>query len=449
MGNSQLIITPGYPLKGEVILPGDKSISHRAVLLASIASGESVIDNFLVSGVTEAMLEAVEKMGVAWKLDGSRLEVYGKGMMGLRPPEGPINCRNSATTLRLLAGILAAAGIPVVLDGSDGLRRRPMKRLADPLRSLGVSIETSQEGTAPVLLAGRPKGQTLHPAVIDLPVASAQIKSAVLLAGLAADGPVQVHEPGPSRDHTERMLAGMGISIETHDQTITLWPASAGRPMPLTDLPPLKMSLPGDFSSAAFLIVAGLITPESAITIRGVGLNPTRTGLLDVLLTMGGDIRVKNEQVIGGEPVGDLEVRYSPLYSAQISGSLVVRMIDEFPAFAAAALYARGTSVVSQAEELRTKESDRISALCQELSALGANLSEAPDGFTIHGPFSPHTAGVMSLEPHGDHRLAMAMAVAGLAYPAPIGIQDAGIIAESYPEFTDTLSALGAKLAST
>ncbi len=445
--NNLLTIFPGYPLKGEVTLPGDKSISHRAVLLASIANGDSQIDNFLVSGVTEAMLEAVKKMGVAWELEGARLVVHGKGINGLNPPAETINCRNSATTLRLLAGLLAAAGIPAVLDGSDGLRRRPMKRLADPLRSLGVSIGTTPEGTAPVRLAGRPKGQRLRPAEIELPVASAQIKSAVLLAGLSADGPVKVHEPGPSRDHTERMMAGMGIPIESSDQTIILWPESRGRPRPLEALHPLKLTLPGDFSSAAFLIVAGLITPGSAITFREVGLNPTRTGLLDVLWAMGGDIRVKNERVIGGEPVGDLEVRYSPLQAAQISGPLVVRMIDEFPAFAAAAIYARGRSVVSQAEELRTKESDRISVLCQELSVLGASITEAQDGFTIKGPFESKPVNRVSLEPHGDHRLAMALAAAGLAYPAQISIRNAAIIAESYPEFTGTLTALGARLA--
>ena len=439
---SSLRVIPGNPLKGEVVLPGDKSISHRAVLLAAMAEGQSRIDNFLVSGVTEAMLQALAGMGVEWRLDGTRLVVNGQGIQAWRAPEGPLDCRNSATTLRLLAGALAAAGIPAVLDGSSGLRRRPMQRLVDPLAALGVAIETSAGGTAPIRLIGRPRSQRLHGAEVSLPVASAQVKSAVLLAGLSADGPVVLHEPGPSRDHTERMLRGLGYRVDSAGLTVTLHPGSEIR------LPPLSMSLPGDFSSAAFLIVAALITPGSAITIRQVGLNDTRTGLMDALRAMGGQIDVHDRREVGGEPVGDLAIHYSPLKATSISGPLVVRMIDEFPAFAAAAMLAQGASLVRDAGELRAKESDRIASLVQELSVMGVATTEAPDGFTIAGPaaWQPSHPAPVVVDPHGDHRLAMALAVAGLAFPAPVVVRDAGIIAESYPDFTETLRRLGAQV---
>jgi 3-phosphoshikimate 1-carboxyvinyltransferase len=314
-----------------------------------------------------------------------------------------------------------------------------MQRLVDPLRALGAAVEPAPGGTAPIRLAGRPAGERLHSADVTLPVASAQVKSAVLLAGLAADGPVALHEPGPSRDHTERMLAGMGFRLDCSEHTVVLYPREK------ISLSPLDVTLPGDFSSAAFLIAAALITPGSAITLRKVGLNDTRTGLLDVLRTMGGDIRVINSRIEQGEWVGDLEVYYSSLHAADVSGSLVVRMIDEFPAFAAAAAFAQGTSRVSQAEELRTKESDRITSLVQELGNLGVAVSEAPDGFTVTGPVGPGVTAA-SVDPHGDHRLAMALAVAGLAYPASVRIQHAEIIGESYPDFSQTLTSLGASL---
>jgi 3-phosphoshikimate 1-carboxyvinyltransferase len=440
---SQLRVIPGNPLNGEVILPGDKSISHRAVLLSAMAEGQSVIDNFLVSGVTEAMLQAVAEMGVEWRLDGTRLVVNGRGVEAWRAPGSSLDCRNSATTLRLLAGALAAAGVPAILDGSSGLRRRPMQRLVDPLVSLGAAIETAGGGTAPIRLAGRARGQRLHSAEVSLPVASAQVKSAVLLAALAADGPVILHEPGPSRDHTERMLLGMGYQVDCAGLTVILHPKAEIR------LPPLKMSLPGDFSSAAFLIVAALITPDSAITIRGVGLNETRTGLVDALRAMGGQIDAHGLRMEGREQVGDLDVRYSPLRATSVSGPLVVRMIDEFPAFAVAAMHAQGASQVKDASELRTKESDRIASLAQELNAMGVVVNEAPDGFIIQGLVGSELShqATIEVDPHGDHRLAMALAVAGLAFPAPLAVRDAGIIAESFPDFVPTLQALGAQVA--
>ncbi len=439
---SQLIVKPGKVLGGSVRLPGDKSISHRAALLAALADGESLIGNFLVSGVTHAMLGALTALGVPWKLEGETLTINGRGLAGLRAPAEPLDCGNSATTLRILVGALAAAGIPATLTGSPGLRRRPMQRIVLPLQEMGVPIQATEAGTAPLVLAPRPAGQPLMPLVYTLPVASAQVKTCLLLAALAADGPTTLHEPGPSRDHTERMLNAMGISV-------------VHRPIPPTDqayetiltppgsrtLSPLHLTIPGDISAAAFLIVAALTTPGSQVTFPGVGLNPTRTGLLDALKQMGADLQIRNPRQLHGEPVGDLTVRSSRLQGTQVSGGLVVRMIDEFPAFAIAAAHAQGQTVVREAEELRHKESDRISAMCSGLSALGVPTQELQDGFIISGGVIP---GGASVDPHGDHRLAMALGVAGLAAEKPVTVMDAAIITESFPNFIPTLNSLGA-----
>ncbi len=328
------------------------------------------------------------------------------------------------------------------LDGSAGLRRRPMNRIVDPLQQMGVDIQ-STGGCAPLSL--RPSNFPLRPLNYSLPVASAQIKTCLLLAALAASGPTSLVEPGPSRDHSERMLRSMGATITTEKSY------QDGKPLYKTTLTPpkgrvlspLTMTLPGDFSSAAFLIVAALITPGSSVTIQGVGLNSARTGLLDALLGMGADICITAQASRSGEPVGDLIVKSSRLHGTNICGEQVVRMIDEFPIFAIAAAYASGATTVSEAAELRLKESDRIAVLCEELRKLGVQAVEHPDGFTIQGG-APVQGGVIA--PHGDHRLAMSLAVAGLASQAPVCIQDAQIIEESYPEFTQTLQALGGRL---
>lgn len=446
-----LTITPGNPLCGQAELPGDKSLSHRAALLAGMASGESLIHNFLVSGVTQAMLSALTALGVAWELESTSLSVHGKGLAGWRPPSAPIDCGNSATTLRLLAGALAAAGIPAVLDGSASLRSRPMTRIVEPLRRMGVAIESAPGGCAPLRLEGRPNGQSLRAIEYFMPVASAQVKSCILLAALAADGVTVLHEPGLSRDHTERMFAGLGIKIDSGQTAgqadyVTRLRRSVPTtsPAPLV-LPPLNISLPGDFSAAAFLIVGALIAPGSNIHIHNVGLNPTRCGLLDALEAMGADIRPASCRPglsdCGEEPAGDLEIHHSILQGGRVAGELVVRMIDEFPAFAAAAVYANGSTLVQDAAELRNKESDRISALCQGLRLLGVQAQEAADGFTISGsnPVMGGTAGA-----HGDHRLAMALALVGLASVNPVTVLGSEIIHESFPEFAGTLAALGA-----
>ncbi len=445
----KLVVVPGKPLAGVVSLPGDKSISHRAALLAALAAGESRIDNFLLAGVTRVMLQALQELDVVWNLNGKILIVKGRGLQRYNGPANPVrlDCGNSGTTLRLLAGALSAMGIPAILDGSPGLRSRPMKRIVEPLQSMGVPIQASSEYTAPLSLGSRLSSRRLKPLNYELPVASAQVKSCLLLAALNADGPSKLREPGPSRDHTERMLRAMNVPVTSHPGNISYdrvgqYEIHITPPEPL-HLAPLSIEIPGDISSAAFLIVAALITPGSKITIERVGLNPTRTGLLEALLSMGADIKIFNQTESSGEPVGDLRVQYQPLHGTHISGPLVVRMIDEFPVFAVAAANARGQTVIFEAAELRHKESDRISDLCSELLHLGVDIEEKPDGFVVHRGKNIKGGRV---DPHGDHRLAMALAVAGLAACNPVVIQDSEIITESYPEFGSVLLDLGADI---
>ena len=381
-------------------MPGDKSLSHRAALFAALAEGESVIDRFLISGVTRAMLDALTAMGVAWQVKEQRLTIYGTGLNGLRTPAAPLDCRNSATTIRLLAGAIAAAGIDATLDGSAGLRRRPMDRIVEPLRQMGLQITPAAHTCAPLHLHGRLPDQHLLAMDYTLPVASAQVKSCLILAALDADAPVTIREPGPSRDHTERMLRSMGVRVESSaSNSVILHP-------PTESLRPLRLELAGDISAASFLVVAALITPGSEVLIRDVGLNPTRTGLLDALRAMGANIHIHNLRDWSGEPVGDLSVHHSPLHATHISGDLVVRMIDEFPVFAVAAAVADGVTEVRDALELRHKESDRITAVANELRAIGVAIDPLADGFRVTG--GTIAGGIV--EPHGDHRIAMSCA---------------------------------------
>jgi 3-phosphoshikimate 1-carboxyvinyltransferase len=442
-----LVIHPGKKLQGVLSpdqpnfrVPGDKSLSHRAALFAALAEGESRVDHFLVSGVTRPLLDALSAVGVHWKLEGETLTVDGRGLAGWKPPAFALHCGNSATTMRLLAGALATEGIPAVLTGSAGLLKRPMNRIVQPLREMGVAIRAAPSGTAPIELLERPRNEQLYSCRIEIPVASAQVKTCLLLAALSASGKVEISEPALSRDHTERMLASQGVGIETFEDrqhfVTRLFP-------PATPLSPIHMTLPGDFSSAAFLITAALITPGSDLVLKGIGLNPTRTGLLDAFLEMGADIQVSNRREQAGEPVGDLNIRHSRLHGTRVSGPLVVRMIDEFPAFATAALFAEGESRVSGAEELRTKESDRITCLCQEIAGLGGKIQELPDGFIVHGGSQSRGGWV---DPHGDHRMAMALALVGLAAQEPVTVRNSQIIQESFPEFPQILQQLGADL---
>lgn len=435
---SRLTVFPGHPLRGEVNLPGDKSISHRAALLAAMGEGESRMDHFLDSGVTRVLLDALSGLGIRWQLQGETLTVEGQAW---RNPAEVLNCGNSATTLRLLAGALTARNTAAVLDGSAGLRRRPMGRILLPLREMGAVIESVDGEHAPLTLAQRPAGKPLRATTHRLPIASAQVKSCLLLAGLAAEGPVTVIEPHRSRDHSERLLSALGVQVESasvpQGWAVTIHPYHGS-------LPPLHLIIPGDFSAAAFWLVAASVTPGSRITLPGVGLNPGRIGLLEALQEMGGRIEVIPRGEQGGEPVGDVIAAHADLQGIEIHGERVTAMIDEFPVFAVAAAFARGTTRVRQAEELRHKESDRIRALCSLLTALGASVEEHPDGFTIYGQAG--LRGGATVQAEGDHRIAMAAAIAGLAADQPVTVQGAEIMAESYPNFAETLQGLGGEI---
>ncbi len=449
-----LVTEKSENLHGQIRLPGDKSISHRAALFAALAQGESRINNFLVAGVTKPLLDALTSLGITWYLNNNMLVVHGRGFVDWDTPANVIDCGNSGTTLRLLAGALAAVGVRATLDGSPGLRRRPMNRIIEPLRKMGVNI-IGDDGHAPLRL--EPAGTVIQGTDYRLPVASAQVKTCLLLAALNAEGQTTLREPGPSRDHTERLLRSLGVPLITDPHRA---PAADGNtagsqskerqfitiltPQHPPHIPAFTLNIPGDVSSAAFIIVAALITPGSDVVIEDIGLNPTRTGLLDALSRMGADIAIQKHGEQMGEPYGTVRVRYSKLTGIDVDGELVVRMIDEFPAFSIAAVYARGTTVVSGAEELRVKESDRIAAMCKELQTLGVPVVEKPDGFIIPGDSNPKGGRVSA---HGDHRLAMALAVAGLQTSGPVIVSGAEMISESFPTFTEVLRSTGANLA--
>lgn len=429
-------------LHGSVRLPGDKSISHRAAVLAATADGLSRIDGFLRAGVTQVMLYSLSAAGVKWRWEKETLMVEGNGGSGFRAGPQPLYCGNSATTFRLLSGALAgrpewrpdAAGGEFILDGSDQLRRRPMRRVIEPLRAMGAAIRSIQQpdcaplGITPSEISG---------IEYSMPVASAQVKSAILLAGLAASGSTLVQEPSPSRDHTERLLRALGVRLDVIPCRVRVFPI--GRP-----LPPLEIRIAGDFSSAAFPLVAALIIPGSEIILRDVGLNPRRTGLLAALRRMGADVAELDRSETSGEPRGDLRVRAGPLSSTVVEGDEVVDMIDEFPVFAVAAARAEGSTIIQNAAELRNKESDRISMLASELRKIGVAVAETPDGFSIEGPAEIRGGLVDS---HGDHRLAMAMAVAGLVSKTSVEIEGAECVSESFPNFTSLMNSLGAHIA--
>jgi len=415
------------PLRGTIEVPGDKSISHRALLFGSLADGESRIGGLLRSGDCLATRACLGALGVNIEdASDKSVIIHGVGLYGLAAPTEPIDCGRSGTAMRLLAGILAGQDFPSTLTGDDQLLRRPMLRIVEPLREMGGKIEAT-DGHAPLRIVGTRLRGISH----DLAIASAQVKSALLLAGLYADRRTTIRQGGPARDHTEKMLAAMGANIEVDDLTVTVDPPQS--------LSPFTIHVPGDISSAAFPIVAALLVPGSEITLTHMGLNPTRTGLLDVLEVMGARIRVDNRRIENGEPVGDVTVRSSRLKATTISGSTVVRMIDEFPILAVAASFAHGKTVVHDAKELRVKETDRISTIVSELRALGAKIEEHPDGFAIDGP-TPLRGGIV--DSHRDHRLAMALTVAGLAAEGDVIVNRAEYAADSYPGFLDQLHSL-------
>jgi 3-phosphoshikimate 1-carboxyvinyltransferase len=410
-------------------VPGDKSISHRALLLGAIAEGTSHVKGFLPGADCLATLRAVRALGVeVEEPTPTTLVVHGRGLHGLQEADDVLDCGGSGTTMRLLAGMLAGQPFTSVLTGNAQLRRRPMGRIVEPLQRMGATVLGRQGARRPPLAL---QGGNLHGIDYALPVASAQVKSALLLAGLYAEGPTSLREPGPARDHTERMLAAIGVQIEVDGLDVTLQPP--------VSLSPLSLSVPGDVSSGAFLLVAGLLVPGAEVTIEGVGVNPTRTGLIDVLRAMGGQIKVLNEGEQGGEPVADLVARHTPLRGTTVQGDTVVRMIDEFPVLAVAATQAQGDTIVHDARELRVKETDRIAATVAELRKLGAQIEPYPDGFVVSGPTPLRGATVDS---HGDHRLGMALAIAGLVAEGETVVQNADCIADSFPEFAQTLDSL-------
>ncbi|WP_232820911.1 3-phosphoshikimate 1-carboxyvinyltransferase [Dyella sp. C11] len=415
-------------LKGTVRVPGDKSVSHRALMLGALAEGTSHIRGFLEGEDTRATAAVLQQLGVRIDApaDGERV-VHGVGLHGLCGTTQLLDCGNAGTGMRLLTGLLAGQAFDSTLVGDESLSRRPMRRVTDPLASMGARIDT-QDGLPPLQVRG---GQSLHGIQYTLPVASAQVKSALLLAGLYAQGETEVIEPHPTRDYTERMLAAFGWPIEFSPGRARL---SGGHALRATNV-----DVPADFSSAAFFLVAGSIVPGSELHLPAVGLNPRRTGLLQALRLMGADIRIENERESGGEPVGDLVVRHAPLHGVELPEALVPDMIDEFPALFVAAMAAKGATVVRGAAELRVKESDRLAAMATGLRALGATIDETPDGATIHG--GPLHGG--TIESHGDHRIAMSFAAAGLVASGPVRINDCANVATSFPGFLELANGCG------
>lgn len=420
-------------------MPGDKSISHRAVLLGAIAEGETRVTGWLPAVDCQATVGCVRALGVRVDVDENdptHLHVHGRGLEGLIEPDDVLDCDGSGTTMRLIAGLLAGRPFLSVLTGRDALRRRPMRRITVPLRLMGATILGRQDGSlAPLAI----QGGDLAGIEYRLPVASAQVKSALLLAGLSAAGETTIHEPGPARDHTERMLTAMGAPVTVDGRTLTIRRPDT-RLRPLHGSAGTPFEVPGDISSAAFLLVAGLLVPESKIRLTSVGINPTRTGILEVLQAMGAELGTDNVREGAVEPAADLLAAHSPLQGTEISGEVVVRTIDEFPILAVAATQAEGETVVRDAAELRVKETDRIGAVAIELHKMGADVEPRDDGFVVRGPTRLHGA---SVDSHGDHRLAMALAVAGLVAEGPTTIHRAEVVADSFPGFVETLRELG------
>jgi len=424
----KLRVRPARRLSGRVEVPGDKSVSHRAALLGAIADGVTEIRGFLEAEDCLRTVAAVEALGAEVTRKGpGEYRIAGAGLRGLGEPADVIDCGNSGTTARLLLGVLAGQPFWTFLTGDASLRRRPMARVGEPLRRMGATVVGRADG-AKLPLAVRGAGR-LSPIAHVSPVASAQVKSAILLAGLYAGGPVSVTEPQQSRDHSERMLERFGARVERDGLTVTVTPG------PLRGT---SVTVPGDISSAAFLLVAGLLVPGSRVTAAGIGLNPTRTGLLDALGAMGASLAISGSDG-PGEPLGDVTASHAELRATTVAGALVPRLVDEVPVLAVAAALARGRTEIRDAAELRVKESDRLAALARELGAMGAAVSELPDGLAIEGPARLRGAAVAS---GGDHRIAMALAVAGLVADGETVIDDVECIATSFPQFVDLVNAL-------
>lgn len=422
-------VRPVGRLHGEAEVPGDKSVSHRAALLGALAEGVSEVQGYLEAEDCLRTITAIQALGAEVTRKGpGHYRIAGGGLRGLSEPGDVIDCGNSGTTARLLAGVLGTQPFWTILTGDASLRRRPMGRIAEPLRAMGATIVGRAEGTRlPLAIRGTGLAKAIQYAT---PVASAQVKSAILLAGLVAEGPVTVTEPALSRDHSERMLRRFGARVTTEDRTVTLTPGA---------LRATSVLVPGDISSAAFLLVAGAVVGDGQVTVHRVGVNPTRTGLLDVLAAMGARLQM-TRAADEGEPTASLAVTASTLNATTIGGALLIpRLIDEIPVLAVAAAAATGVTVVRDAGELRVKESDRIAALARELARMGAAIEERPDGMRITGGRRLHGAAVSS---GGDHRMAMALTVAGLIAEGETLVEDVACVATSYPGFAETVNAL-------
>jgi len=426
---SNAIIKKASSFRGEVTPPPDKSISHRAVFFCSIARGVSRVKNFLFAEDPMSTVNAFRGLGVEIEEEKDGLIIHGRGLHGLAEPRNVIDCGNSGTTIRLLTGLLSGNPFLSILTGDASLRKRPMARVIEPCIDMGAYIR-ARDGNRfpPIAIIGR----RLMPIRYELPVASAQLKTALMLAALYAEGTTRLTEPAPSRDHTERMLPAFGAGITVEGRTIAIGGSR--------DLKASDVEVPGDFSSAAFFIVAALITEGGEVVIRDCGINPTRTGLIKVIQRMGGQVSIENERVVSGEPIGDIYCRYSPdLRATSISGEEIPLMIDEFPIMALLATQAEGVTEIRDAEELRVKESDRIAAMTRNLRALGAEVEEFSDGMVIRGRTG--LAG-SRVESYGDHRIAMTMAVAGLIAEGETEIIDTDSVRISFPEFFDMLDRL-------
>nr|WP_272890730.1 bifunctional prephenate dehydrogenase/3-phosphoshikimate 1-carboxyvinyltransferase [Stutzerimonas sp. S1] len=415
------LANPGGSLAGRLRVPGDKSISHRSIMLGSLAEGTTEVEGFLEGEDALATIQAFRDMGVV--IEGphqGRVTVHGVGLHGLKPPPGPIYLGNSGTSMRLLSGLLAAQPFDTTLTGDASLSKRPMNRVAKPLREMGAVIETATDGRPPLTIRG---GQQLVGMHYDMPMASAQVKSCLLLAGLYASGQTSVTEPAPTRDHTERMLRGFGYPVKVDGSTATV---ECGHKLTATHI-----EVPADISSAAFFMVAASISPDSDVLLEHVGINPTRTGVIDILKLMGADITLENQREVGGEPVADIRVRAAGLKGIDIPEQLVPLAIDEFPVLFIAAACAEGRTTLRGAEELRVKESDRIQVMADGLQTLGIQAEPTPDGIVIEGG----AMGGGEVWAHGDHRIAMSFSVAALRASAPIRIHDCANVATSFPNF--------------
>ena len=433
--NSSLVfqVQPGGTLQGKLRVAGDKSISHRSIMLGAIAEGETHISGFLEGEDSLATLQAFRAMGVTIEgPDAGRVVVQGVGLRGLKAPSAPLDLGNSGTSMRLLSGLLAGPDFDLELIGDHSLMSRPMRRVTGPLALMGAHIDTTEQATAPLKIRG---GQSLQGIHYDMPVASAQVKSCLLLAGLYAEGETCVREPAPTRDHTERMLSGMGYTVQRKGDTVCV---TGGGTLTATDI-----DVPADISSAAFFLVGASIAPGSDLLLEHVGINPTRTGVLEILRLMGASIDILNPREVGGEPVADLRVRYAPLHGIDIPVAQVPLAIDEFPVLFVAAACAEGRTVLTGAEELRVKESDRIQVMADGLQALGIQAEPTADGMVIQG-------GALSggeVDSKGDHRIAMSFSMAALRAGGAIRIDDCANVNTSFPGFVELAAAAGLSIA--